>query len=74
MDEDPQHLLKDGHTGLHFKTVLVNDVNLICDVSSGKICPLVPKAWRRCIFDAVHGLSHPGLLQAASSGHRAQRM
>ena len=60
-DADAQRLLNDGHTGLRFKTVQVDNVDLICDVSSGKARPLVPETWRRRIFDAIHGLSHPSV-------------
>ena len=60
-DADTQRLLTDGHTGLRFRTVRVNDIDLICDVSSGKARPLVPETWRRRIFEAVHSLSHPGV-------------
>jgi transposase InsO family protein len=31
------------------------------DTSSGVFRPLVPEAFRRPIFDAVHGLAHPGI-------------
>ena len=31
-----------------------------CDVSTGRIQPLVPPAFRRSVFDAHHGLSHGG--------------
>ena len=34
---------------------------LLCDVSTGRPRPIVPASWRRKIFDAVHGLSHPGI-------------
>jgi len=35
-------------------------VTLLCDVSTGLPRPVVPASWRRSIFEAVHGLSHPG--------------
>jgi hypothetical protein len=31
------------------------------DTSSGLFRPLVPVAFRRPIFDAIHGLAHPGI-------------
>ena len=34
---------------------------LYCDTSTGTQHPLVPKAWRRVIFDSIHRLSHPGI-------------
>ena len=33
---------------------------LLCDVSTGTPRPVVPKSWRRLVFDTVHSLSHPG--------------
>jgi Integrase zinc binding domain len=33
---------------------------LLVDISSGVMRPLVPQQFRRRIFDAVHGLAHPG--------------
>ncbi len=39
---------------LHGSTILV-------DTSSGVLRPLVPTAFRRHIFDAVHNLAHPGI-------------
>lgn len=33
---------------------------LLCDMSRGQPRPVVPGAWRKQVFDAVHGLSHPG--------------
>ena len=75
-DSDTQRLLRDAHTGLRFSTVRVNDVDVICDVSSGRARPLVPETWRRRVFDAVHGQTHPGvkatkkLITSRSSGHQ----
>ena len=34
--------------------------NLLCNVSTGTPRPVVPKSWRRLVFDTVHSLSHPG--------------
>ena len=34
---------------------------LHCDTSTGTQRPLVPKAWRRVIFDSIHRLSQPGI-------------
>ena len=75
IDADTQCLVKDKHTGLCFRMVWVNDVNLICNVSSRKARPLVPEAWRCHIFDVVHGLSHQrSSLQATLSGRQPQPM
>ena len=34
---------------------------LLCDISTGQPRPVVPAAWRRHIFDTVHGLAHPSV-------------
>ena len=34
---------------------------LYCDTSTGTQTPVVPPAWRRIVFDSLHGLSHPGI-------------
>ena len=33
---------------------------VLCDVSLGTPRPIVPKSWRRRVFDIVHALAHPG--------------
>ena len=35
---------------------------ILCDVSTGESRPVVPKGWRRWIFDVIHGLSYPSIL------------
>ncbi|XP_010783119.1 uncharacterized protein, partial [Notothenia coriiceps] len=54
--------LKASVTGLRLEEVMVGDsgAKLWCDVSTGQPRPLVPAAWRRPVFEAVHNLSHPG--------------
>ena len=54
--------LRDSDTGLRLEEVAVDgsDVRLWCDVSTGQPRPLVPLSWRRPVFEALHGLSHPG--------------
>ena len=37
------------------------DATLLCDVSTGQPRPIVPAAFRRTVFDAIHGLSHPSI-------------
>ncbi|XP_078264112.1 uncharacterized protein LOC144598103 [Rhinoraja longicauda] len=34
---------------------------ILCDVSAGQPRPIVPAAWRRRVFDVVHGLAHPSI-------------
>jgi cleavage and polyadenylation specificity factor subunit 1 len=38
----------------------LNGTQLLCDVSTGTPRPLVPVAWQKRIFHALHGLAHPG--------------
>ena len=38
-----------------------SNVSLLCDVSTGRPWPIVPTSWRRRVFDAIHGLSHPSI-------------
>ena len=40
---------------------LDDNSSLLCDMSTGKPRPLVPKKLRKQIFDIVHGLSHPSI-------------
>ncbi|GFQ90711.1 hypothetical protein TNCT_733331 [Trichonephila clavata] len=35
--------------------------SILCDTSTGVICPIVPKALRRKVFDVIHRNSHPGV-------------
>ena len=37
------------------------DATLLCDVSTGQSMPFVPAAFRRTVFDAIHGLFHPSI-------------
>ena len=41
--------------------VLVDNLPLLCDTTTGSLRPLVPKAHRQQIFNAVHELGHPGI-------------
>jgi hypothetical protein len=41
-------------------SVNLDGKQLLVDVQSGVMRPLVPEPFRRAIFDAVHGLAHPG--------------
>ncbi|KAJ8400781.1 hypothetical protein AAFF_G00391350 [Aldrovandia affinis] len=37
----------------------VAGASLLYDISTGQPRPVVPEVWRRQVFDAIHGLSHP---------------
>ena len=46
---------------LDIQELAVSGVQLWCDVSTGVLRPLVPvQQWRR-VFEAIHGLAHPGI-------------
>uniref|UniRef100_A0AAQ4Q920 Gypsy retrotransposon integrase-like protein 1 n=1 Tax=Gasterosteus aculeatus aculeatus TaxID=481459 RepID=A0AAQ4Q920_GASAC len=60
---DPDvHTLRTSTTGLRLEDVVFDEAKttLVCDVSTGSPRPIVPPGWRRRVFDAIHGLSHPG--------------
>lgn len=52
---------KSANTELIFENITFHGVDIICDTSTGKPRPLVPKEWRRHIFDVFHSLSHTGV-------------
>ena len=41
--------------------VPVEDLQLLCDASTGVLRPLVPVNLRRRVFEAIHGIAHPGV-------------
>ena len=49
--------------GFKLKDILFgpNNTTLLCDVSLGQPCPVIPVSFRLHIFDTLHGLSHPGV-------------
>ena len=48
-------------SSLQMETIPWQDVQMLCDVSKGVPRPVVPVAFRRQLFDHLHGLSHPGI-------------
>jgi cleavage and polyadenylation specificity factor subunit 1 len=48
-------------TGLQWQDVDIGGATLLCDVSTGRPRPLVPRLFRRRVFDLIHGISHPGI-------------
>ncbi|KAF0030341.1 hypothetical protein F2P81_017072 [Scophthalmus maximus] len=60
-DPDVQ-LLRTSTTGPQIEDVFFGDAGttLLCDVSTGSPRPIIPTGWRRQVFDAIRGLSHPG--------------
>ena len=61
LDPDFQRISQEARTGLNFRKVDVGGRSLIVDVGNGPARPFVPQAWRKRIFDVVHGLGHPGV-------------
>jgi len=55
--------LRSAVTGMQLQDVVFDrgGPSLLCDVSVGYPRPVVPPAWRLRVFDALHGLSHPGV-------------
>ena len=61
LDPEFQNLSREATTGLRFRKVKVGDATLYVDISNGPARPFVPAAWRKRIFDVIHGLGHPGV-------------
>ncbi|KAK4472135.1 hypothetical protein MN116_000433 [Schistosoma mekongi] len=70
-DNDLHHELSTTTLKLETKTIGKGKNTLICDSSTGTARPIVPKSYRRIIFDTLHNLSHPGV--RATSKLIAQR-
>lgn len=67
LDKDFQQLSADSRSGLKFQTVDLGHNQLIVDISNGPARPFVPYAWRRRVFDTIHGLGHPGVERTRQS-------
>ena len=61
LDPEYRQLRNDARTGLHFKSIDIGRTELIVDISNGPYRPYIPYASRRSIFNAIHGLGHPGV-------------
>ena len=61
LDPEFVQLSNDARTGLNFKKVNLGQSEIFVDISNGPARPYVPFSWRRRIFNAVHGLGHPGV-------------
>ena len=58
--QDPEAgAVRTAITNLRLQDVEIGGHTLLCDVSQGRPRPLVPAAFRRTIFQALHSLSHP---------------
>ena len=47
-------------TSLQVEALLHEGVELLCDISTGNIRPLIPKTDRHGVFVAFHSIAHPG--------------
>jgi transposase InsO family protein len=47
-------------SSLRVRPVVVEDVELLCNVSTGAVRPLIPTADREAVFQAFHSLAHAG--------------
>ena len=61
LDADFRQLSSNPNSGLTLRKIPIGDFNLYVDISNGPARPFVPFAWRRKIFDTIHGLGHPGI-------------
>jgi hypothetical protein len=55
----PSTLQATKSASLQVKACEVEGVSLLCDVSTGRLRPLVPD--RLLVFEAIHGVAHPGI-------------
>ena len=61
LDADFRRISNDPNSGLTFRKIPIGDFHLYVDVSNGPARPFVPFSWRQRIFNAIHGLGHPGI-------------
>ena len=62
-EEEEMHAYRTAITGLVLEDIRFGPTNttLLCDVSTGQPRPIIPAAWRRRLFEIVHGLAHPSI-------------
>jgi hypothetical protein len=48
-------------SSLRLQLLHLRDSRLLCDVSAGRVRPLVPAALSRQVFNQLHGIAHPGV-------------
>ena len=61
LDPEFRRLREDPRCTLKFESIDIGQNNLVVDKSNGPARPFVPFAFRRRIFDLIHGLGHPGV-------------
>ena len=62
-DEELNDIINSDTSALQLKKIRFPDYDaeIYCDVSGDIVRPYVPKSLRRDVFNALHGLSHPGI-------------
>lgn len=60
-DQELQHLLQAAKASLKLSLVQCGKAKIYCDISTNTTRPYVPQAFRRQVFDNLHGLCHPGI-------------
>ncbi|XP_077544237.1 uncharacterized protein LOC144156219 [Haemaphysalis longicornis] len=53
--------LRTSPTALKLEDVALDGQQIVCDLSTGKPRPFIPKTCRRELFDALHNMAHPGI-------------
>ena len=61
LDPDFRRIREDARSGLNFKRIDIGQTSLVVDISNGPARPFIPLAFRKPIFNAIHGLGHPGV-------------
>ena len=61
LDADFTRISRDPNSGIALRKVPMGQHSLHVDISNGPARPFVPFSWRRRVFDAIHGLGHPGI-------------
>ena len=56
-DEDLQSLQE--NSSLKLVSYKINDLQLVCDIGTGRPRPFIPKPLREEIFKLTHNVSHP---------------
>ncbi len=57
----PDMLQSVNSPSLQVRACEVEGVSLFCDVSTGRLRPLVPQVDRLLVFRSIHGVAHPGI-------------
>jgi transposase InsO family protein len=60
-DQDIRRLKCSSSLNLEEVPLAMSDSTILCDTSTGVARPLVPKDYRRPVFESLHNLSHPSI-------------